>query len=93
MVELGMNHAGEIRTLVGIAEPDVRVWTNVGDAHMGFFASSDAIADAKAEILERHGPAICSSPTLTTPVIRARLGAFTGRILTFGISERADVPR
>src|SRR5262249_29262782 len=52
VVELGMNHAGEIRTLVGIAEPDVRVWTNVGDAHMGFFASADAIAEAKAEILE-----------------------------------------
>ena len=51
-----MNHAGEIRTLVGIAEPDVRVWTNVGDAHMGFFASPDAIADAKAEILEQARP-------------------------------------
>src|SRR5262249_41674892 len=49
VVELGMNHAGEIATLVGIAEPDVRVWTNVGEAHLGFFTSVDAIADAKAE--------------------------------------------
>ena len=56
VVELGMNHAGEIRTLVGVAEPDVRVWTNVGDAHQGFFASADAIADAKAEILEHARP-------------------------------------
>ena len=56
VMELGMNHAGEIRLLVGIAEPDVRVWTNVGDAHLGYFASRDAIADAKAEILEdAHG--------------------------------------
>ena len=54
VVELGMNHPGEIRTLVGIAEPEVRVWTNVGDAHIGFFASAEAIADAKAEILERR---------------------------------------
>ena len=53
VMELGMNHAGEISTLVAIAEPEVRVWTNVGDAHLGFFASPDAIADAKAEILER----------------------------------------
>ena len=44
-------HAGRL------AEPDVRVWTNVGDAHIGFFASLDAIADAKAEILEGAGPA------------------------------------
>src|SRR6185295_2493118 len=55
VVELGMNHPGEIRTLVGIAEPEVRVWTNVGDAHLGFFESADAIADAKAEILEHAG--------------------------------------
>jgi UDP-N-acetylmuramyl pentapeptide synthase len=51
-----MNHAGRDQRLVEIAEPDVRVWTNVGDAHLGFFASPEAIADAKAEILERAAP-------------------------------------
>ena len=56
VVELGMNHVGEIRTLIGIAEPDVRVWTNVGDAHVGHFGSREAIARAKAEILEAAGP-------------------------------------
>ena len=35
VVELGMNHAGEIHTLVGIAEPNVRVWTNVAEVHAG----------------------------------------------------------
>ena len=67
VVELGMNHAGEIRTLVGIAEPDVRVWTNVGDAHLGYFGSRDAIArrqgrDPRARARRRR----CSSPTRTT---------------------------
>jgi UDP-N-acetylmuramoyl-tripeptide--D-alanyl-D-alanine ligase len=52
VVELGMNHPGEIRTLIGIAEPEVRVWTNVGDAHIGHFGTPEAIADAKAEITE-----------------------------------------
>ena len=52
VMELGMNHAGEIRTLVDVATPEVRVWTNVGEAHIGYFGSGDAIADAKAEILE-----------------------------------------
>ena len=69
VMELGMNHAGEIRTLVGVAEPEVRVWTNVGDAHIGYFGSRDAIADAKAEILGRRvGRRRCWSPT---PTIRA----------------------
>ena len=36
----------------GVATPEVRVWTNVGEAHIGYFGSSDAIADAKAEVLE-----------------------------------------
>ena len=62
----GMNHAGEISTLVRVAEPDVRVWTNVGEAHLGFFASLDAIADAKAEIFEGRPRRRCSSRTRTT---------------------------
>ena len=66
VVELGMNHAGEISTLVGIAEPEVRVWTNVGDAHLEFFGSLDALADAKAEILEGAVADSCSCPMRTT---------------------------
>ena len=76
VVELGMNHPGEIRTLVGIAEPEVRVWTNVGDAHLGFFASADAIADAKAEILEQARPTTCSSRMRTMRGSCARVGGF-----------------
>ena len=91
VLELGMNRAGEIRTLVGIAEPDVRVWTNVGDAHVGFFASSDAIADAKAEILEAADSStllVCSADDAR---ITARRGSFPGRTVTFGESPNASV--
>jgi UDP-N-acetylmuramoyl-tripeptide--D-alanyl-D-alanine ligase len=91
VVELGMNHAGEIRTLVGIAEPDVRVWTNVGDAHAGFFASRDAIADAKGEILEAARPGDLLVANADDERIRARLPRFAGRTLTFGLSDDADV--
>jgi UDP-N-acetylmuramoyl-tripeptide--D-alanyl-D-alanine ligase len=91
VVELGMNHPGEIRALVGIAEPDVRVWTNVGDAHMGFFASADAIADAKAEILEQARPTDVLVANADDPRIAARLGRFGGRVVTFGIDATADV--
>ncbi|HXG56722.1 MAG TPA: UDP-N-acetylmuramoyl-tripeptide--D-alanyl-D-alanine ligase [Vicinamibacterales bacterium] len=91
VVELGMNHAGEIRTLVGIAEPDVRVWTNVGDAHIGFFTSADAIADAKAEILESARPDDVLVANANDPRVMSRASRFTGRLVTFGINTDADV--
>src|SRR5207244_2968803 len=91
VVELGMNHAGEISTLVRIAEPDVRVWTNVGEAHLGFFASVGAIADAKAEIFEGAREKDVLVANADDPLIAARLDRFRGRVVTFGIDRAADV--
>ena len=91
VMELGMNHAGEISTLVAIADPDVRVWTNVGDAHLGFFASPDAIADAKAEILERASSSTVLVCNADDPRVMARAPRFAGRTITFGLANAADV--
>jgi UDP-N-acetylmuramoyl-tripeptide--D-alanyl-D-alanine ligase len=91
VVELGMNHPDEIRTLVGIAEPDVRVWTNVGDAHLGFFESADAIADAKAEILEQAARGTVLVANANDPRVLERTAGFVGRVVTFGIGAGADV--
>jgi UDP-N-acetylmuramoyl-tripeptide--D-alanyl-D-alanine ligase len=91
VMELGMNHAGEISRLVEIAEPDVRVWTNVGDAHLGFFASPDAIADAKGEILQRATTATVLVCNADDPRVMARARAFVGRTITFGTADTADV--
>lgn len=91
VVELGMNHPGEIGTLVAVAEPEVRVWTNVGDAHIGFFASADAIADAKAEILEGASAGTLLVANADDPRVMARVGRFGGRVMTFGASAGADV--
>jgi UDP-N-acetylmuramoyl-tripeptide--D-alanyl-D-alanine ligase len=86
-----MNHAGEVSTLVRIAEPDVRVWTNVGDAHVGYFESMEAIADAKAEILERATPDTLLVANADDERVTARIGSFAGRRVTFGIDRAADV--
>jgi UDP-N-acetylmuramoyl-tripeptide--D-alanyl-D-alanine ligase len=91
VMELGMNHVGEISTLVAIAEPDVRVWTNVGDAHLGFFESSDAIAAAKAEILERSDARTVLVCNADDARVMARIGTFRGRVVTFGAAEGATV--
>ncbi|MCU0255531.1 MAG: UDP-N-acetylmuramoyl-tripeptide--D-alanyl-D-alanine ligase, partial [Vicinamibacterales bacterium] len=91
VVELGMNHAGEIRQLVGIAEPDVRVWTNVGTAHIEYFGSQEAIAEAKAEVLEGAGPATTFVANADDPRVVARAPGFGGRVITFGLEAQADV--
>lgn len=91
VVELGMNHAGEIRALVDIAEPEVRVWTNVGDAHIGFFDSVDAIADAKGEILEHASRSTVLVANADDGRVMGRVRSFPGRLVTFGIDREADV--
>ena len=91
VVELGMNHAGEISTLVRIAEPDVRVWINAGDAHVGFFGSVDAIADAKAEILEGAASDTVLVANADDDRIAARTSSFAGRVVRFGIERPAEV--
>jgi UDP-N-acetylmuramoyl-tripeptide--D-alanyl-D-alanine ligase len=91
VVELGMNHAGEIRTLVAIAEPDVRVWTNVGDAHIGYFGSREAIAAAKAEILEGAAAGAVVVANGDDPLVMAHVGRSALRRVTFGESASATV--
>ena len=86
-----MNHPGEISRLVEIAEPDVRVWTNVGDAHLGFFSSPEAIADAKAEILERATPDTVLVANADDARVMGHARRFAGRLVTFGTSAHADV--
>jgi len=59
--EMGMNHPGEIEALTQLVRPDVAVITTIEPAHLGFFPSVEAIADAKAEIftgVEPRGAAV-----------------------------------
>ena len=91
VLELGMNHAGEIRDLAKIAQPRVGVVTNVGTAHIEFFESIDGIAAAKRELIEslpHDGVAVLNADD-------ARVAAFaakhSGKSITYGLSDDAMV--
>jgi UDP-N-acetylmuramoyl-tripeptide--D-alanyl-D-alanine ligase len=92
--EMGMNHEGELAALTRLVRPHVAIVTAIASAHREYFASEEAIADAKSEIfegLEPEGTAIIpfDSPYRDRLVAAARSHA--ARILTFGRGEGADV--
>ena len=92
--EMGMNHAGEIEPLSRLARPHVAIITTVEPVHLEFFASVEAIADAKAEIfrgLEPGGAAVINRDNPHTSAWRRRRrDAGVERIVSFGEHAKAD---
>jgi UDP-N-acetylmuramoyl-tripeptide--D-alanyl-D-alanine ligase len=91
VVELGMSAAGELRALALVAEPDVAVITRVAPVHLEFFASLDAIAEAKAEILEGLKPGGSAVLNGDDERLRSIGERFAGRVVWFGHDRRFEV--
>ncbi len=93
--ELGMNHPGEIAHLARILRPEVAVITTVETAHIGFFESEEAIADAKAEIflgMEADGVAVLNRDNRHFARLAAHARrAGLRRIVTFGSHDEAEL--
>ena len=87
VIEMGMNHMGEIDYLTRIAEPDVAVITNVGDAHIENLGSRENTLRAKAEIfsgVRQGGVAVLNGDD---PLIAKLDGVLIHPITWYGESE------
>ena len=94
VLEMGMNHAGEIVPLSRLARPQVAIITTVAPVHLEFFGSLAKIADAKAEIflgLEAGGAAVINRDNSQFARLKRRAKeAGVARIVSFGEHEQAD---
>ena len=95
VLEMGMNHAGEITPLSMMGRPHVALITTVEQVHSEFFSSIEKIADAKAEIfagIEAPGWAVLNRDNrMFDRLSAAARAANVGGILSFGAGEGADV--
>ena len=92
VIEMGMNHLGEISYLSSLARPTVALINNAGSAHIGELGSVDAIARAKAEIfegLDTAGTAILNSDDTFADFWRTRVRG--RRVVNFGLDNKATV--
>ncbi|MBW3636000.1 MAG: UDP-N-acetylmuramoyl-tripeptide--D-alanyl-D-alanine ligase [Armatimonadetes bacterium] len=90
VLEMGMRGRGQIEYLAKIALPSVTVITNIGPQHIELLGSIEAIAAAKAELLENSpadGLAVLPADSPFLPFLQSKA---PGRVVMFGASEWAD---
>ena len=91
VIEIGMNHPGEIAPLAKMARPHVALITTVAPVHLAAFRSVEEIAVEKGRIFEgvmAGGTAILNADTPTLPILKTAAGA--AKTLYFGEAEGSD---
>ncbi len=91
VVELGMNHRGEIARLAAIAQPGVGVITNVGTAHIEHLGSREEIALEKGDLIAALAEDAIAVLNVDDPLVAAQAARTRAKVLRFGRGEHADV--
>jgi UDP-N-acetylmuramoyl-tripeptide--D-alanyl-D-alanine ligase len=92
VIEMGMNHAGEIRELAHIAKPQIGVITNAGWAHAEFFDDGvEGVARAKRELIEELPPTGIAILNADDWRVRAFAKVHAGRSILYGFAQGAEV--
>jgi UDP-N-acetylmuramoyl-tripeptide--D-alanyl-D-alanine ligase len=91
VLEMGMSAPGEITALCSMAHPDVGVITNVSGVHLEFFPSVEAIAEAKAELMDHVNEGGLVILNLDDPLVARMRFRRLVAARTFGIDQLADV--
>lgn len=91
VIELGMNHRGEIARLAAIVQPDVALVTNIGTAHIEHLGSQEEIALEKGDLfaaLDASGTALANFDDAR---VREQAKRAAGRVLSYGVAPDADL--
>ena len=91
VIEMGMNHAGEITALARMAAHDIGVVTNVAPAHLEFFDSVAAIARSKYELIESLHAGGTAILNCDDEYVSQFGRDFHGKVVTYGFGPSADV--
>jgi UDP-N-acetylmuramoyl-tripeptide--D-alanyl-D-alanine ligase len=91
VVELGMNHRGEIAELVDIAQPSVGLITNVGTAHIEHLGSIEEIALEKGDLVAGLAADATAVINADDPHVAAQAARTSARVLRFGTAANVDV--
>jgi len=91
VLELGMNHAGEIDLLASLVKPQISVITFIGPSHMEYFGSLEKIALAKAELLPHTAPEGFVLLNGDSPYLRKIAGLYTGEVRYYSIEGPAYI--
>lgn len=91
VLEMGMNHTGELARLAAMARPTIGVITNVGPVHLEYLGSLEGVARAKGELLDgipEDGAVILNADD---PLVMSQRHRTRAPVITFGTGETADI--